>query len=97
MLLKWQPVLATLGKKLPRLKGSQVLWRIFAVTLVVIGVTIGIFGAVRSCSILVALGGMIYAYVAYTTSATRRTIELLIPMGLSILLFIVSLTLPHAK
>ena len=97
MLLKWQPVLATLGKKLPRLKGSELLWRIFAIALVVIGVTIGIFGEVRSCSILVALGGMIYAYVAYTTSATRRTIEFLIPMGLSILLFIVSLTLPHAK
>ena len=97
MLLKWQPVLATLGKKLPRLKGPEVFWRVFAVALVVIGVTIGIFGAVRSCSILVAIGGMIYAYVAYTTSATRRTIELLIPLGLSILLFMVSLALPHAK
>ena len=90
-------MLTTLGKKLPHLKGSELLWRIFAVALVVIGVTIGIFGAVRSCSILVAIGGMIYAYVAYTTSATRRTIELLIPIGLSILLFVVSLTLPHAK
>jgi len=97
MLLKWQFVLATLGKKLPRLKGSETLWRVFAVALVVIGVTIGIFGAVRSCSILVALGVVVYAYVAYTTSATRRTIELLIPLGLSTMLFIVSLTLPHAK
>lgn len=97
MLLKWQPVLATLGKKLPRLLGSDLLWRIFAVLLVVIGVTIGIFGAVRSCSILVSIGGVIYTYVAYTTSATRRTIELLIPIGLSVLLFVVSLTLPHAK
>ena len=97
MSLKWQLVLAALGKKLPRLKGSEAIWRIFAVALVVIGVTIGIVGAVRSCSILVAIGVVVYAYVAYTTSATRRTIELLIPLGLSILLFMVSLALPHAK
>ncbi|MEJ0014244.1 MAG: hypothetical protein WDN07_01210 [Actinomycetota bacterium] len=90
-------MLATLGRKFPHLKGSNAVWRIFAILLVVIGVTMGIFSAVRSCSILVAIGGAIYTYVAYTTSAKRRTIELLIPMGLSLLLFIVSLTLPHAK
>ena len=68
-----------------------------AVGLVVIGVTIGIFSAVRTCSILVAIGGALYAYVAYTNSVTRRTIELLLPIALSTLLFIVSFTLPHAK
>jgi len=90
-------VLATLGKKFPPLKGSQWAWRALAVGLVVIGVAIGIFSAVRTCSILVAIGGALYAYVAYTSSATRRTIELLLPIALSALLFIVSFTLPHAK
>lgn len=97
MLSKWLPVLATLGRKFPPLKGSQGAWRALALSLVVIGVTIGIFSAVRTCSILVALGGGLYAYVAYTNSATRRTIELLLPIALSALLFIVSFTLPHAK
>ena len=94
---KWLSVLATLGKKFPPLKGSQWAWRALAVGLVVIGVAIGIFSAVRTCSILVAIGGALYAYVAYTSSATRRTIELLLPIALSALLFIVSFTLPHAK
>jgi len=90
-------VLATFGRKFPPLKGSQGVWHALAIGLVVIGVTIGIFSAVRTCSILVAIGGALYAYVAYTNSATRRTIELLLPIALSALLFIVSFTLPHAK
>jgi len=90
-------VLATLGKKLPLLKGSELIWRILAIALVVIGVTLGTLGSVRTCSILVAIGGALYSYIAYTTSATKRTIELLIPLALAALLFVVSLTLPHAK
>jgi hypothetical protein len=97
MLSKWLPVLATLGKKLPPLKGSANLWFTLSIALVVIGVTFGIFNAVRSGSILVAIGGALYTYVAYTKSANRRTIELLIPTGVTLLLFVVSLTLPHAK
>ena len=90
-------MLATLGKKLPSLRGSQHLWLALSVALVVIGVTLGICSAVRSGSILVAVGGALYAYVSYTTSETKRTIELLVPIGVSLLLFVVSLTLPHAK
>ena len=92
-----QNVLAALCKRLPRLPGNQAVWRFIAIVLVVIGVTVGIFSAVRTCSILVSVGGAIYAYVAYTTSATKRTIELLIPLLFTVLLFAVSLTLPHAK
>ena len=94
---KWPPVLAALGKRLPPIKGSQTLWLGLSIVLVVIGVTFGIFSAVRSGSILVAVGGALYTYVAYTRSASRRTIELLIPIGVTMLLFVVSLTLPHAK
>ena len=97
MLLKWQLVLATLGKKLPAPKGPEALWRAISVALVVIGVTFGIFSAVRTGSLLVAVGGALYSYLAYTTSATKRTIELLIPVAMTALLFVVYLTLPHAK
>ncbi len=97
MLLKWQLVLAALGKRLPAPKGSKRLWSGFSVALVVIGITFGIFSAVRTGSILVAAGGAVYTYLSYTTSATKRTIELLIPIAMTALLFVVSLTLPHAK
>ncbi len=97
MLLNWQLVLASLGRKLPALKGSQLFWRALAITLVVIGVTYGIFGAVATCAIFVSLGGALYSYGSYTSSVPRRTIELFIPMGVTMLLFILSLTLPHAK
>ena len=90
-------MLATLGRKLPPLKGPVLLWRTLAIVLVVIGVTLGIFSAVQSGSIFIAIGGALYAYLSYTTSAARRTIELLIPMGVTVLLFVLSLTLPHAK
>jgi len=90
-------VLANLSEKLPSLPGAERVWRIIAIALVVIGVTIGIFSAVRTCSIVVSIGGALYTYVSYTSSATKRTIELLVPMMFTILLFIVSFTLPHAK
>lgn len=90
-------MLAALGKKLPPVKGPESLWLGLSVALVVIGVTLGVFSAVRSGSLFIALGGALYTYVAYTRSANRRTIELLIPTGVTLLLFIVSLTLPHAK
>ena len=90
-------MLANLSKRLPPLPGSERVWRTLAIALVVIGVTIGIFSAVRTCSIVVSIGGALYAYISYTNSATKRTIELLVPMMFTILLFIVSFTLPHAK
>lgn len=97
MSLKWLLVLATLGKRLPLLKGPELLWRTLSISLVVVGVTLGILGSVRTCSILVALGGALYTYLSYTSSATKRTIELLLPMAMATLLFMVSFTLPHAK
>ena len=90
-------MLATFGKRLPQLPGPERLWQVLSIAFVVIGVTIGIFSAVRTCSILVAIGAAIYTYGSYTTSVTKRTIELLVPMVFTILLFVVSLTLPHAK
>jgi uncharacterized membrane protein len=90
-------VLTTLCKKLPPLKGSARNWHFLALALVVIGVTFGMASAVRTGSILVSIGGALYTYSSYTSSATKRTIELLVPTALTILLFLVSLTLPHAK
>lgn len=90
-------MLATLGRKLPPLKGPDLLWRIFAIALVVIGVTFGTLSAVQAGSIFIAIGGALYAYLSYTVSSPRRTIEFLIPIGVTVLLFVLSLTLPHSK
>ena len=90
-------MLTTLCKKLPPFKGSPRLWQALSIALVVIGVTSGMASAVRTGSILVSIGGALYTYSSYTSSATKRTIELLIPIGVTMLLFLVSLTLPHAK
>lgn len=95
-----------IGEKLPVLAGSQRWWDRIAILLIVIGVTFGLFGAVRTCSIFVSIGAAITTYSRFTHSAQpdssghlgkRRNIELIVPILLCVTLFVVSLTLPHAK
>ncbi len=83
--------------ELPPLKGRSSLWRKLSTLIVVIGVTIGLFGAVRTSGILVAIGCALYAYNSYTTTEAKRKVELIIPAMVSLLLLVVSLALPHAK
>ena len=90
-------MLVTLGKKLPKLPGSERGWRFLAIAFVVIGVTIGIFGAVRSGSILVAIGCALYSYNSYTSTSAKRKVELIIPVVIALLLLVLSFTLPHAR
>jgi uncharacterized membrane protein YidH (DUF202 family) len=68
-----------------------------AAVLVVIGTLVGIFGAVRSGSIIIALGAGGYGALRYLRSEEKRRIELVLPLFVSALLFVVALTLPHAK
>ena len=68
-----------------------------AAALVVIGTLVGIFGAVRSGSIIIALGSGGYGALQYLRSENKRRIELVLPLFVSGLLFVVALTLPHAK
>ena len=71
--------------------------KLLSAGLVVAGVIAGIGGAVRSGSILIAVGAGIYTAVQYSRSESKRKIELILPLLIALLLFVVALTLPHAK
>ena len=71
--------------------------RVITLTLVIAGVISAIFGAVRSGSLLLAVGTGGYAYLRYREATKKRRIELFLPLLLAALLFIVALTLPHAR
>ena len=71
--------------------------KMVSVGLVAIGVVVGILGAVRTGSVLIAVGGAVYTAVQYSRSESKRKIELILPLLISLLLFVVALTLPHAK
>ena len=71
--------------------------RWFAIICIAAGVTTGIFGAVRSGAIVISVGVAVNSVARYMRSIKKRRVELIIPLGLAILLFVVALTLPHAK
>ncbi|CAB4532184.1 unannotated protein [freshwater metagenome] len=71
--------------------------KLVSATLVAIGVVVAIAGAVRTGSVLIAVGAAIYTAVQYSRSDTKRKIELILPLFIALLLFVVALTLPHAK
>ena len=77
---------------------NQLGWKkVLSAGLVVIGVLVGAGGAVRTGSILIAVGAGIYTAVQYSRSESKRKIELVLPLLIALLLFVVALTLPHAK
>mgnify|MGYP000735830380 CR=1 FL=1 len=71
--------------------------RVITLALVIAGVVSAIFGTVRSGSVLLALGTAGYAYLRYREAEKKRRIELFLPLLLAALLFVVALTLPHAR
>jgi hypothetical protein len=71
--------------------------RILAYVLIVIGIFLGIFDVVRTGALLVATGTAVIATTKYLRSNRHRKIELILPVGMALLLFVVALTLPHAK
>jgi hypothetical protein len=70
-------------------------------TLIVIGTLLAIFGVVRSGSLLLALGTAAFSVTEFRRTreerAGKRKIEIILPLLISIGLFVVALTLPHAK
>ena len=82
---------------LPPLKGRPRFWSKLFTLIVVIGVTIGIFGAVRSGSIFVAIGCALYSYNSYTNAEAKRKVELLIPAAAALILIAMVYTLPHVN
>jgi len=71
--------------------------RLAAFGIIVFGVLLGIFNAVRTGALLIAVGTGVIAITKYLRSNRHRKIELILPVGMAILLFVVALTLPHAK
>ncbi|CAB4750663.1 unannotated protein [freshwater metagenome] len=71
--------------------------RLAAFGIIVLGVLLGIFNVVRTGALLLALGTGVIAITKYLRSNRHRKIELILPVGMAILLFVVALTLPHAK
>ena len=71
--------------------------RILAYVFIVVGIFLGIFDVVRTGALLVAVGTAVIATTKYLRSNRHRKIELILPVGMALLLFVVALTLPHAK
>lgn len=66
-----------------------------AATSIIVGVTLGLFGAVRSGSILVAIGTALVAMAQWgATTGRRRIIECYFPLALAVALFALALALP---
>jgi hypothetical protein len=71
--------------------------QVLASLLIVLGILFGIFDAVRTGAILLSIGTGVIATTKYLRSNRRRKIELILPVGMAALLFVVALTLPNAK
>ena len=71
--------------------------QLLAFALIVLGIIFGIFDAVRTGALLLSIGTRIVAITKYLRSNRRRKIELILPLGMAALLFVVALTLPNAK
>ena len=71
--------------------------RVLAFALVFLGVLFGIFDAVRTGALFLSIGTIVIATTKYLGSNLHRKIELILPVGMAALLFVVALTLPHAK
>ena len=71
--------------------------QLLAFALIVLGIIFGIFDAVRTGALLLSIGTGIVAITKYLRSNRRRKIELILPLGMAALLFVVALTLPNAK
>lgn len=64
---------------------------------VVLGLIIGMTGAVRTGSIILSLGASIIIIARYSQLKIKRNIELFLPLMICIMLFVLALTLPNAR
>ena len=71
--------------------------RSFSLLVVIVGLIIGMTGAVRTGSIILSLGASAFVLARYTQQKVKRNIELLLPILICILLFVLALSLPNAK
>lgn len=71
--------------------------RRFSLVVVLIGLIIGMTGAVRSGSIILSLGASAFVLARYTQQKVKRNIELLLPIMICVMLFILAFSLPNAR
>ena len=71
--------------------------RKFSLIVVIVGLIIGMTGAVRTGSIILSLGASAFVLARYTQQKVKRNIELLLPIMICILLFVLALSLPNAR
>jgi hypothetical protein len=72
-------------------------WFLVTSVIAIAGTLAGIFGAVRSGALLLSVGTAVYVFDQYRRSKAKRRVELYLPLLISLVLFVVALTLPHAK
>ena len=71
--------------------------RRFSMVVVVVGIVIAMSGAVRTGSIILSLGASAFALARYSQLKVKRNIELILPIAICLLLFILALSLPNAR
>jgi hypothetical protein len=71
--------------------------RRFSLAAVVIGIVVGISGAVRTGSIILSLGASAFVLARYSQLKIKRNIELILPIMICIMLFGLALSLPNAR
>ena len=71
--------------------------RRFSLIVVAIGIVIGISGAVRTGSIIISLSASIFVLARYSQSQVKRGIEIVLPLTICALLFVLALSLPDAR
>ena len=81
------------------MRESFTLDQVRKVSLIVVGLglVIGMTGAVRTGSIILSLGASIIVIARYSQLKIKRNIELLLPLMICIMLFVLALTLPNAR
>lgn len=71
--------------------------RRFSLVVVAIGIIIAISGAVRTGSIVLSLGSSAFVLARYSQLKVKRNIELILPLMICLMLFVLALSLPHAR
>ena len=71
--------------------------RRFSLAVVIIGLIISISGAVRTGSIVLSLGASAFVLARHSQVKVKRNIELILPIMICIMLFVLALSLPNAR
>ena len=71
--------------------------RRFSLAVVVIGLIISISGAVRTGSMILSLGASAFVLARHSQVKIKRNIELVLPIIICVMLFILALSLPNAR